>query len=69
MTRPARAWHLCDGAGATTWGRWRSEADLATAMQAAYGETRSAWLGRPCDRPLIRRGYRHLVSIEEPSDR
>jgi hypothetical protein len=69
LTKPARTWHLCDGSGATTWGHWTTEAELKAAMRAAYGETIPTLLGRPCNRPLIPRGYRHLVSTEEPTNR
>ena len=69
MSKPARPWHLCDGSGATTLGKWSTEAELKAALRAAYGETIPALLGRPCDRPIIRRGYRHLVSAEDPSHR
>ena len=44
-------------------------AELKAAMRAAYGETVPALLGQPCDRPLIPRGYRHLIATEDRSDR
>ena len=59
MTARGRPWHLCDGAGATTVGRWATRAGLEAAMRAAYGEAVPAFLGRPCARPLVPRGYRH----------
>jgi hypothetical protein len=69
MTKPARPWHLCDGSGATTWGKWTTEDELKAAMRAAYGASYPALLGRPCDRPLIPRGYRHLHSTGEATNR
>jgi hypothetical protein len=69
MTRPARSWHLCDGTGATTYGRWRSLGELVAATRASYGDTPPAWLGRPCDLPLIKGGYRHDLQIGVLSDR
>lgn len=65
MTKPVRPWHLCDGAGATTSGHWRTRDDLAAAMRAAYGRQLPTWIGWPCDQPLIPHGYRHVARGEE----
>lgn len=69
MTKPARPWHLCDGAGATTSGRWRTGGELAAAMRAAYGGRLPTWIGWPCDHALIPRGYRHVAPAQEQPHR